>query len=419
MANYTTLREGSSNKEEIARLQQALKDAGYGNYLGNAGVDGIYGSGTKAAVEAYQKDKGLQVDGIAGNQTLGSLYGNSQQVQQMTQPAAPAVPAAPVAAPQQPEYRYDAEADPAYQAAQQKVADVEGQKPVIRGTYDQQVEQLYQDLMGRKNFSYDLNGDALWQQYKDQYTTQGKLAMMDTMGQVAALTGGYGSSYAQGAGQQAYQGYLQQLNDRIPELHQLALQRYQMEQDVLQGKLDTARGMQAEEYARDRDAQSDWLAQLGLAREDAQKAYDRGQSAWYTEEQLRRQDEETAYGREQDAYSKQQNSYEKLMSLIAGTGYNPSDTELAAAGMSRAQATALAAAYEKEVASKSKGSSSTGNEERYATPSVEEEEHLKKIFKDYGYEAGISYAEAHNYEPGIIYAIWQMAQPDQYLDPGA
>lgn len=52
--------------------------------------------------------------------------------------------------------------------------------------------------------------------------------MQDTMGQAAALTGGYGNSYAQGVGQQAYQGYLQQLNDNVPQLQAQALQTYQV-----------------------------------------------------------------------------------------------------------------------------------------------------------------------------------------------
>lgn len=77
-----------------------------------------------------------------------------------------------------------------------------------------------------KPFRYDLNGDALYQQYKDQFMRQGRLAMQDTMGQAAALTGGYGNSYAQTAGNQAYQSYLMQLNDVIPQLEQMAYERY-------------------------------------------------------------------------------------------------------------------------------------------------------------------------------------------------
>ena len=98
-----------------------------------------------------------------------------------------------------------------------------------QGDYDS----LIDSILNRKAFSYDLNGDALYQQYKDNYITQGKQAMMDAAGQAAAMTGGYGNSYAQTVGQQTYQGYLQGLNDKIPELYQLALNRYNSEGDRL------------------------------------------------------------------------------------------------------------------------------------------------------------------------------------------
>jgi hypothetical protein len=99
--------------------------------------------------------------------------------------------------------------------------------------WQSQLNDTINRILNREQFSYDLNGDALYQQYKDKYMTQGKMAMMDTMGQAQAMTGGYGNSYAQGVGQQAYHGYLQQLNDRVPELYQLALNKYQMEGDQM------------------------------------------------------------------------------------------------------------------------------------------------------------------------------------------
>ena len=98
-----------------------------------------------------------------------------------------------------------------------------------QGEYDNAMNAI----LNRKGFSYDLNGDALYQQYKDNYVTQGKQARMDAAGQAAAMTGGYGNSYAQTVGQQTYQGYLQGLNDKIPELYQLALDRYNSEGDRL------------------------------------------------------------------------------------------------------------------------------------------------------------------------------------------
>ena len=152
-----------------------------------------------------------------------------------------------------------------YQAAKQN-------KPTYANTYGGQVEEAYNALNNRQPFKYDVAGDALYQQYKDQYIMRGQQAMMDTMGQAAALTGGYGNSYAQSAGQQAYQGYLQQLNDKVPELYQLALQKYQMEGDALKDKYRLARDMSDQEYAQYRDAVGDY-------NNDVNAAYGRFQDA--------------------------------------------------------------------------------------------------------------------------------------------
>ena len=103
-------------------------------------------------------------------------------------------------------------------------------------------------ITNMKDFSYDVNGDALYQQYKDQYTTQGNMAMMDTMGQAAALTGGYGNSYAQSVGQQTYQGYMQQLANKVPELYSLALSKYNSDKDDLYRQNDLYQNMFNNEY---------------------------------------------------------------------------------------------------------------------------------------------------------------------------
>ena len=86
---------------------------------------------------------------------------------------------------------------------QNKVSDWTG------GTYGQGMNDALNRVLNRDKFSYDLNSDAIYNQYKNQYINLGKLAMQDTMGQAAALTGGYGNSYAATVGNQAYQGYLQ------------------------------------------------------------------------------------------------------------------------------------------------------------------------------------------------------------------
>jgi hypothetical protein len=96
-------------------------------------------------------------------------------------------------------------------------------------SWNEQIQGTINQILNREKFSYDMNADALYQQYKDQFTRNAKLAMEDTMGKAATLTGGYGNSYAQIAGQQAYQGEMGKLNEIVPELYQLALDKYDRE----------------------------------------------------------------------------------------------------------------------------------------------------------------------------------------------
>lgn len=99
--------------------------------------------------------------------------------------------------------------------------------------YVDQMNALYGQIMGRGAFQYDLASDPLYKQMADQYTQLGQQASRDVMGQAAALTGGYGNSYATQVGNQAYQQYLTALNESIPDFYDRAYQQYQNEGDRL------------------------------------------------------------------------------------------------------------------------------------------------------------------------------------------
>lgn len=120
----------------------------------------------------------------------------------------------------------------------------------------QSSDDILDRILNREEFSYDLDGDALYQQYKDQYLQQGKLAMEDTMGQAAALTGGYGNSYAQTVGQQAYNQYLGRLNEAVPELYSLARSRYAQEGNDLWNLYSAYADREAQDYSREIDARN-------------------------------------------------------------------------------------------------------------------------------------------------------------------
>ena len=116
------------------------------------------------------------------------------------------------------------------------------------GKYDQQLADLYNQITQRKPFEYNSEDDMLYQQYVDRYTKGGKMAMEDTMGQAAALTGGYGNSYAQRVGQQTYDEYMTGLNDQANTLMQQAYQRYMDEGDQLTKQYSMLGQLAADDY---------------------------------------------------------------------------------------------------------------------------------------------------------------------------
>lgn len=131
--------------------------------------------------------------------------------------------------------------------------------------YDTQINELFNKLLNRESFSYDTETDPLYKLYREQYINQGRLAMQDTMGQAAALTGGYGSSYSQAVGQQQYDAYLQKLNSVVPELYQLAYSRYQDEGDELKDQYNMYMAKDAQDYDRARINYEQLQSQMNAA----------------------------------------------------------------------------------------------------------------------------------------------------------
>lgn len=229
-------------------------------------------------------------------------------------------------------YAYDPSKNDAYQRA------------------NDQATAIYDKIMNRGEFSYDVNKDKLYQQYRDLYAQMGRGAMEDTMGQAAALTGGYGSTYSQNAGQQAYNAYLQKLNEVVPELYNAAYNRYNQEGQ-------------------------DLMNLYSMARSNADSAYERDYNQWYNRLQLERGDEDTTYNRQQAEenrrltqeetdYERKQNAWSRLSSLITTTGYQPSNEELASAGMSANEAAYLRQYYQQQLAAASNKSGGSGGGSR-------------------------------------------------------
>lgn len=234
--SYGTVKYGSSG-DDVRELQRRLNGAGY-----NVAVDGNFGNQTQQAVRDYQRDKNLTIDGIVGSQTWGSLTGTGAATGQSM-----------------------------------NLQDVTSRKP---GAYQSRnqglIDQLYDQIVNRKPFQFNLEGNALYEQYKDSYKRMGQQAMQDTMGQAAGLTGGYGSSYSQNVGQQAYNAYMQQLNDIVPDIYAQELSRYDQDAQNLYNQYSLLQNRESQDYAMWADAYDRWFAEYQLAQDQSnwQKQFD-------------------------------------------------------------------------------------------------------------------------------------------------
>ena len=150
-----------------------------------------------------------------------------------------------------------------------------GEKETYTSAHTAAVQQALEQILSRQGFSYDPAGDALYNRYKDHYEKQGRRAMEDTLGQAAALTGGYGNSYAQTAAQQVYTQQLDNLQEKIPELYALALETYRAEGDALQSRYDLLRSQEQQDYSRYRDRAADYAAEQKRLAEAYKDAYSR------------------------------------------------------------------------------------------------------------------------------------------------
>lgn len=120
--------------------------------------------------------------------------------------------------------------------------------------YANQVAQSRDQLT---NWQYDPMQDASYQALAKVYGARGNLAAKNTLADAASLNGGYGTSYAVSAAQQARNTYNQELASLIPDLEQAAFNKAQVAYNAWRDADET-------DYGRFRDTESDrqWKYQM-------------------------------------------------------------------------------------------------------------------------------------------------------------
>lgn len=160
--------------------------------------------------------------------------------------------------------------------------------------YTEKKNKALADYENIGDFKYDFADDPMYASIRDRYMRDGKLAMQDTVGKASAASGGYGNSYAASAGAQAYNQYVSQINDVIPELYQMAYNIYANKKSDAHTKAILYDTLEATDYSRKQDDISRAYNDYSAAASRADSAYSRDFNEQSTEYQ-------TAYQEEQDA----------------------------------------------------------------------------------------------------------------------
>lgn len=116
--------------------------------------------------------------------------------------------------------------------------------------YDETIQDLIAGILERPDFAYDPATDPLYQNYRKQYTREGQRATEDALGAAAAASGGIPSSYASTAAGQAGNYYAAQLTDKIPELYELAYNKYLNDYNMQLSDLGVVQGQDQTDYDR-------------------------------------------------------------------------------------------------------------------------------------------------------------------------
>ena len=215
---YSTLQIGSSGAD-VMTLKRLLNSAGY-----QLDETDVFDEETGKAVSSYQTANRLTATGKADAPTWAKLAANAVT------------------------------AMPKDMGTQETVRYLEENRPAAYSSgYSEQLDSLLKQVNERKAFSYDPAEDELYKRYRDQYLYLGNRAMNDARGSAATLTGGYDNTYAESAGQQAYQNYLSQISGKIPDLYQLALSAYDAETGRLADSLEALTGAEKTAYERYKD----------------------------------------------------------------------------------------------------------------------------------------------------------------------
>lgn len=182
------------------------------------------------------------------------------------------------------------------------------------------------------NFKYDPKKDSIYKSMKEQAKATVGDVIADTMGTYSGMTGGMPSSYAVSAATQAGTQHLGRPDEMIPELYQLAYNKFANDKADLYKQYGIYADLENMRYARERDA----IADQRYATE-WQYGVDRDKAADL------KYDTEWQYGVDKDTknadLAAKDSAYNRVMDYI-NAGMLPSQADIDASGYFPAGTTA-------------------------------------------------------------------------------
>ena len=187
------------------------------------------------------------------------------------------------------------------------LSDLEADKPgKYTSKYQGTIDNLIDSILNREEFNVDdvYNSD-LYENYRQRYMQQGQKAMRDTIGQASQMTGGYGSTYAQAVGQQAYDNYMSQLGDKTLDIYDRVYNQYLQEGQELYNQLGMINNQDSIDYGRYRDTVNDYYNDLNYYAGRYDSSYGQDFGEYQSDLAAQQWAEEYAYQKTQDALAQQ------------------------------------------------------------------------------------------------------------------
>lgn len=204
-----------------------------------------------------------------------------------------------------------------------RLKELENSKPAdFQSQYTEDIQNIINSIKNREQFQTDdVFQSDLYQTMREQAIQNGQKAMRDTMGSAQAATGGYGSTYAQAAGQQAYDNALSEFNGTTLDIYDRVYNKYLQEGQDLYNQLAMYNNQDAIDYGRYRDTVSDYYNDLNYYAGRYDSSWGQDMTAYQQDQQMQQWAEQYAYQKTQDALAQQnwqtQFDYQKEQDALA------------------------------------------------------------------------------------------------------